>query len=149
MKKRLSRSKPLKRGKPPRRGKRPRVREADPLGDYRAMVKFLTPIWSRIIRARSRLCVICRVRPVTCAAHVFPKGHYPHIRFDLDCGVPLCTPCHVRFDSDHEWGTYHRVRLLGEEKYEALRLRGLSNAKTDLSLVRIQLEAEAKKEGIL
>jgi len=142
----IRRKKPIKRSSPPR------ARRPKKFGTHRERVKYLNEIWRRLIYLKSPngRCLICKTGKGNQAAHIFAKGPYPHMRFDLDNGVPLCVPCHRRFDGDNAWGYEWRQTLLGDpDTYERMKLRSVGRGKTDLQLVRLHLEAAAKAAGVV
>ena len=147
--------------KPPYRGPKPRkriprrslslktVRRLFDRESYRSRVKRANELWRRLIYRKSfdGKCVCCRVRPFKDAAHCFIKGKYPHLRFDLENGLPLCRfPCHRRIDSDHFAKEVLFRSWLGEARYEQLKLRAQSKSKLDMALVLASLQ-EATRRG--
>jgi hypothetical protein len=105
-------------------------------------VKYANSLWRDLIRAKepSGICPVCRKRPWHDAMHGFAKGPYPALRFELDNGAPGCRACHRRVDSDHHAKVEFWTRYIGAERYERLRLRAMSRAKTDLTLTIMSLE---------
>lgn len=139
-------------------GRRSRIRDRMPkaLGDHRERVKYANELWRRLIYAKApvvngvQVCKKCRKPFGLQAAHLFPKGAHPHMRFEVDNGEPLCFQCHRGphgIDSDHEEKLRFCVQILGEERYEALRLRSISRAKTDVRLEIMSMEFEFQKRG--
>jgi hypothetical protein len=88
---------------------------------------------------------MCFKRSWTDAAHIFPKGRYPHIRLDPENGVPACRPCHRIFDTDHELKVRFATQYLGPDGYERLRLRAISRGKTDVRLALMYLDRELER----
>jgi len=51
-------------------------------------------LWQQaIIKKHGKQCEICKKKDVHCH-HIFPKGLYGHLRFDVENGTPLCFYCH-------------------------------------------------------
>lgn len=68
------------------------------------------------------------------AAHVFSKGGFPHLRYDLDNGLSLCYRhhrwwAHIDPVDFTEWVRKH----LGEAKFEALKARAHQKKDVDTS----------------
>jgi hypothetical protein len=108
---------------------------------YREKVKVANDLWRHLIytKAVDGRCEVCGTQKGLQAMHLFPKGRYPHLRFDLSNGAPGCPGCHRRLTNDHEAHRDFCIRYLGEERYEKLRLRSISRAKMDIDLVLIYL----------
>jgi len=133
----------------PRRSLSPKmVKRLFNLQSYRSRVKQANELWRQAIYAKSqsptKLCLRCGIRPFADAAHCFTKGAYPHLRFDLDNGLPCCRPCHRRIDSDHFAKEQLFRAVLGDARYEALKLRAQSKAKLDMALVLVALQQWSK-----
>lgn len=140
----------MKPRKPIKRRKRPGAKQPDIHGNHRQRVKALNELWRRIIYTYepSGVCPMCHKRPHGQAAHIFAKGSAPAARFELDGGIPLCVPCHRRFDSDHELHQDFAVRYIGRTRYQRLYLRAYGRGKADHSAIRLELEREAQRRGI-
>jgi len=122
--------------------RRARVRKIG-AGSHAQQVRKANALWVALIRAKepSGICPRCHKSKWTDAAHLFTKGGYPGVRFDLDNGVPLCRMrCHRRIDSDHEAKREFALRYLGKERYEALRLRAIGRGKCDMLLTLMYLQ---------
>ena len=76
--------------------------------------------------------------------HIFPKGRYRHLKYDLENGAPGCPGCHRRLTNDHERHRNFCIQFLGAEKYEKLRLRSLSKERVDIDKVLEELERRTK-----
>jgi hypothetical protein len=72
--------------------------------------------------------------------HLFPKGRYRHLKWDLQNGAPGCAGCHRKLTNDHEAHRDFCIRYLGADQYEQLRLRTLLRDKVDLDVVLEILE---------
>lgn len=109
---------------------------------YRRKVKEANELWRHLIYRKTDglECLVCGTRKGLQAMHIFPKGRYPHLRFDLENGLPGCAGCHMRMTNNHELHRDHCIRLMGAEKYEALRLRSISTEKMDIDAVIEELK---------
>jgi 5-methylcytosine-specific restriction endonuclease McrA len=116
---------------------------------YREKVKEANELWRHLIYTKTvdGRCAVCGTSKGLQAMHLFPKGRYPHVRFDLDNGAPGCPGCHRRLTNDHEAHRNFCIRYLGSERYEALRMRSISRAKMDIDLVLLYLK-RMTDEGI-
>jgi hypothetical protein len=132
-----------------RRIKGRRKKDTMPAGlyGYRQKVKVADDLWRHLIykKAKDGECARChKVRGLQ-AMHVFPRGHYKHIQFELDNGIPGCAGCHRYLTNDHEEHRDFCIGFLGEQRYEALRMRSLSRGKADIDLVILYLRAETDR----
>ena len=106
------------------------------------MMEEANELWRHLIYKKADppgACSVCGTTRGLQAMHLFPKGRYPHIRFDLDNGAPGCPGCHRRLTNDHEKHRDFCIRFLGAETYEQLRLRSICRTKMDLSAVLLFL----------
>ena len=137
--------KPIQRsGRPKRSGKRiPRVTQT-PRGKEEAA---LNDLFSRVIRARDEICRIqLRCTPAferysQDAAHLFPKGAYPRLRWDLRNAVGACRDCH-RHMTKHpaEWQGWIKSRLNVQDWEDLMRIH-LVGPSPDRAEVRATLTA--------
>jgi len=112
---------------------------------YRQKVKEANELWRRLIYKKAvdgKRCAVCGTDKGLQAMHLFPKGRYPHLRFDLDNGAPGCPGCHRRLTNDHESHRDFCIRYLGPMRYERLRLLSISRAKMDIDMVLLYLKAK-------
>lgn len=127
-----------------RRIKGRRKKDTMPAGlySYRQKVKVANDLWRHLIykKAKDGKCARCGHAVGLQAMHVFPKGRYPHMRFDLDNGIPGCSGCHRLLTNDHEAHKNLAISYLGEPVYERLRLLSISRAKADIDLTIIYLK---------
>jgi hypothetical protein len=145
----------LKYPKPPKRGPKPptplrrrlRPRSAGVSTTHQQRVRACNKLWRLLIYAKapSGVCPRCLKRAWSDAAHCFTKGRYPHIRFEIDNGAPLCRVCHRIIDSDHLAKREFFERFLGPAIYAALELRAQSRGKADLMLVEIYLRSRVEE----
>jgi hypothetical protein len=117
------------------------------LDSYRERVKYANDLWRRIIRTKepTGLCPSCRRRKWVDAAHGWPKGPYPWMRFELTNGIPLCRVCHRRVDSDFAAKTELWVRYYGRPECDRLHVMSQFHGKLDMLLVIMFLEREVAK----
>lgn len=111
---------------------------------YRQKVKIANDLWRHLVYKKSKdgRCARCGRKGGLQAMHIFPKGKYPHLRFDLDNGIPGCAGCHIYLTNEHEAHRDFCIGYLGERRYEDLRMRSLLKAKCDVDLVIVQLRNE-------
>lgn len=111
-------------------------------GTYRQKVRKANELWRLLIYAKrpDGLCPRCFQRPWHDAAHIFTKGAYPAMRFELDNGAPLCRACHRRIDSDHKAKELFARAYLGEERYARLDLMSQGRGKCDVGLTILFLQ---------
>lgn len=81
--------------------------------------------------------------------HCWPKGPYRALSLELSNGCPGCRPCHRRLDSDHHAKREFFIGHVGPVEYERLRLMAMGRAKMDVDMAILELEAEARKRGLL
>lgn len=119
-----------------------RGRLARPIGSHRERVKYADGLCRQLARARVNgpACQVCGIRPWHDMMHGFAKGPYPALRHELDNLAMGCRPCHRRIDSDHLAKEQFWRRHIGDERYERLKLRAQSRAKSDLALTILHLE---------
>jgi len=124
------------------KGLRKKSYMAPALYGYRQKVKVANDLWRHLIykKAKDGKCAVCGMARGLQAMHLFPKGKYPHMRFELDNGAPGCPGCHNRLTNDHEAHRNFCIRYLGRDGYERLRLMSLSRAKVDVDLVILYLK---------
>lgn len=89
------------------------------------------------------------------AAHIFPKGQWKGMEFDLDNIITLCAyPCHLGSGGWHKdpleaqrWAAEH----LGQDFLDRLRMTAMArqNQRRDLKLIRIYLEQEKARLGAM
>jgi 5-methylcytosine-specific restriction endonuclease McrA len=112
-------------------------------------VKYADSIWRELIRRKepSGLCPNCLKREWSDAAHGWPKGYYPALRFEIDNGIPLCRPCHRRVDTDAHAKEQLWRRYIGDEAYDRLKLMAQARSRVDVGLTILYLER--LKDGTL
>ena len=126
--------------------RRARVRKIG-AGTHAQQVRKANILWRDLIRAKepSCLCPRCLKRCWHDAAHIFTKGAYPAMRFELDNGAPLCRPCHRRIDSDHMAKLEFALRYLGLERYARLALMSQGRGKCDMPLALMYLQQQTAR----
>src|SRR5882672_5175346 len=120
-------------------GRKPAVKG---LTRYRELVEDADALWRKLIYAKTtdgRCVVNLSHQRGLQAMHLFPKGHYPHLRHDPENGAPGCPGCHIELTNDHEKHRNFCIRFLGPARYERLRLRSLSVNKVDVRLSILEL----------
>ena len=109
--------------------------------------KQLDDLAREVIRLRDKVCRKCGSTSYLQVAHVISRSNHA-IRWDLDNLFLLCAGCHtMRRDSAHHdpLGFAEWVKeQLGQEKYEALRMRA-NCQKIDKSAVKLYLEQELRR----
>lgn len=95
-------------------------------------------------------CLKCGRRDRLSASHIYPKGRYQKMRFDLDNVKSLCFQCHMAFwhkdiEEAHEW--LHQT--LDKKRLDRLKLRSLVNdtKPLDYNAIKLYLTNEIKKYG--
>ena len=112
-------------------------------------VKQANELWRHLVykKAVDGKCAVCGTAKGLQAMHLFPKGRYPHLRFDLDNGAPGCPGCHRRLTNDHEAHRDFCIRYIGAMRYERLRLLSISRAKLDVDLVILYLKEKTSESN--
>lgn len=113
------------------------------LYSYRQKVKIANELWRHLIYRKTpdgRCAVNPSHKGGLQAMHIFPKGKYPHLRFDISNGAPGCSGCHIRLTNDHEAHRDFSIQFLGAAEYERLRLRSISRCKMDIDLEILNLK---------
>lgn len=113
---------------------------------YSQKVKIANDLWRHLIyrKAKDNMCPHCGKQGLQ-AMHIFPKKRYPHIRFELDNGLPGCAGLHRQLTNDHERHRDYCIGQLGAEAYERLRLRSISRAKMDIDLTILYLRQKTNE----
>ncbi len=114
---------------------------------HKQKVVIANDLWRHEIYKKepSGICPRCFLRKFIEAAHIFAKGPYPGMRFELDNGIPLCRTCHRRIDSDHKAKELFAKLYIGEDRYARLDLMSQGRGKTDVGMAILYLRAEAAK----
>lgn len=136
--------KPILRSAPPRRSAKrlPRVTQTE-RGKEESR---LNALFSRVIRSRMPYCRFAvrhpdELRPATDAAHLFPKGAYPRLRWDLRNAVGACRECHDYMGANKaELDAFMRLRLNVREREDLMRIH-LVGPSPDRAVVRMTLTA--------
>lgn len=114
---------------------------------YRQKVKVANDLWRHLIykKAKDGACARCGHKVGLQAMHVFPKGRYPHMRFDLDNGIPGCAGCHRLLTNSHEEHRAFATGYLGADVYQRLFLLSISRAKNDIDLSILYLQQKTNE----
>jgi predicted restriction endonuclease len=115
------------------------------LKGWRVLVKRADATFSLLVRALyDGRCVLCGSSYHVQCAHLFSRRYY-NTRWDPENAIALCARHHMRFTHKPiEWDELLR-RLLGEVRYEHLRIRAQMQFRGDLSLLLVALRAELKR----
>jgi len=74
-------------------------------------------------------CIFCKERAVQ-VHHVYSKGQWGHLRYDLDNGIPVCQSCHMdfhfRFNPDK---VPQLIKIKGKAWYERLKKKAYTKPK--------------------
>ena len=89
--------------------------------------KILKGLWSQTIKSRDNsICVRCGSVKKVAASHIYPKGRYRHMAYDLDNGVTLCFACHMGWWHKHPMDAYVWAHMyVGDKILAKLRARSL------------------------
>jgi len=141
--------KPIARSSAPRRSaeRLPRVTQTE-RGKEEAR---LNGLFSRVIRLRDEVCQI-RLRCTPAferysqdAAHLFPKGSHPRLRWDLRNAAGACRDCHTFIDSHKaEREAFIKSRLNVQDWEDLMRIH-LSGPSPDRAEVRATLTAALRR----
>ena len=117
---------------------------------HRQLVVTADRLWRFLVYAKEPLgiCPRCGIRWWHDAAHGFPKGPYPWLRFEIDNGLPLCRACHTRVDSDFHAKVTLWKRMVTPEAWARLELRAQAHCKTDVALTIVYLRQEYQRSGL-
>jgi len=110
-------------------------------------IKELDKLYSIAIQARDKKCIRCGSIKTLCASHIYPKGTYRKMRWDLDNAFCACYRCHMHFwHKDvilaHQW----LIETLPEERLTRLKIRSQVIDKTplDYHILKLYLQNEIK-----
>lgn len=110
--------------------------------------KVLRPLLSKACLARdNHECIRCGATSRLSASHIYPKGSYRSMEYDLDNVKTLCYRCHLHFWHKNpmeakEW----LVKTLPKSRLDRLLLMSQqSGVKLDYNLTKIYLEQQLKK----
>ena len=102
----------------------------------------LNDLFSRVIRLRDPFCRIGQHRePSTDAAHLYAKGAYPRLRWDLRNAIGACRKCHSAMTvAPLTWESWVRANLNVHDWEDLMRIH-LSGPSPDRAEVRVTLTA--------
>ena len=60
------------------------------------------------------------IPPILDCSHIFPKGKYPEIRFDLDNVMVQCRTCHEWYGNNPKEGAEWVRTVISQERYKRL-----------------------------
>jgi 5-methylcytosine-specific restriction endonuclease McrA len=110
-------------------------------------------MFSQLIRARANwICARCQKsfafdRPLLQCSH-FHSRRLKSVRFDPENAEALCWRCHHHLDAHPQEHVGWKRQRLGEERFEALRVRAQRIGKVDLIEIRDALEMLAIECGL-
>jgi len=101
-----------------------------------------------VIERDGKQCLRCGTTENLQASHIFPKGKYPKMRFDVENIKILCFSCHI--------GWWHKNIILagewiqtaiGRDRYKRIVSRAsfVDRSRMDLQLVQLDLLQQLKK----
>lgn len=111
----------------------------------RKLVSELDGLVRTLVFARDgHQCVRCGKTANLQAAHIFPKGHYPRLRFDLLNVLTLCVGCHLYCCHKDPLGFSAWL----DEKYplrrNQLQVIAATAMRVDMKLLRVGLRYEVE-----
>ena len=96
------------------------------------------------------MCLKCGKTNNLHASHIYPRGKYPKMQFDIDNVKVLCLGCHLYWWHKHpieakDWA----IKALGSKRLNSLKKRANTINKNlwDFKKIKKQLEKELKKYG--
>jgi len=111
-------------------------------------IKKLDKLFSEYIRKRDGKCLKCGKKTNLQTAHIHSRRHF-NTRWDETNAVTLCVRCHLFWAHKEpveftEWVK----KLLGEKKYENLKIRARTIVKgQDLKAIEIYLKEKLKENN--
>lgn len=109
----------------------------------------LEKLFHSAIRLRDKAqCKRCGSNVRLSASHIYPKGTYQKMRYDIDNALLLCYRCHIHWwhkNPIEAWEWY--TKTVDKNIQERLKLRSQYTDKTpqDWKLIKIVLEAKIKE----
>ena len=101
------------------------------------------------VMLRDRCCLRCGKTDRLHASHIYPRGKYPKMSFDVDNVKALCVGCHLYWWHKHpieakEWAE----KTLGEERLSKLKKQSNTINKNKLNFKELEIEIKNKIEEI-
>lgn len=119
------------------------------MNDKRKIIIELDGICRQIVLKRERgKCQMSNIRYNLAVAHLWGKGAYPHLRFDIENLFLLYRDIHDKFDKEKEYRTVFKAFALvklGAKRYD--KLAGRAQVSTGSKSIRYykELREELKK----
>jgi len=130
-------------------GQRTLCKQSKKFLSNRELRKKCHDLWTAIHKKRHPRCEWCKVNATKDVHHIFTKGAYPAIRFDIDNGICLCRGCHWKVRRKQEEFRDFLIQYRGHDYYEALKTRAMLHKKVDYAMALIILEKIWKEERCL
>lgn len=138
---------PLRRYTPLRRTRlgRPRKYMRRKTARQRTIQELDRLVRERVLTRDKHSCQKCGKTSQLQAAHVFPKGRYPHLRFEEYNLITLCIGCHLYWAHKDPIGFHDWLEVVEPGKIQRLREMDATAPKVDVKLLLTVLRAEASK----
>jgi 5-methylcytosine-specific restriction endonuclease McrA len=96
-----------------------------------------------VIERDGKGCLRCGRTDQIQSSHIFPKGKYPKLRFDIDNLKLLCMPCHIFWWHRDIQAAADWIRTaIPQERYDRLlkRVMYVDRSPLDLKLIELELK---------
>ena len=121
------------------------IRSSKKSSDRKRMISELDQLVRKLVMERdNNECVRCGKKILLAAAHIFPKGKYPRLRFELLNVLSLCYYDHMEFGHKDPVGFTQWLEGKYPGRIETLREMSSTAAKLDLKELLIALRLEVK-----
>lgn len=111
--------------------------------------KILTALLREVMLARDgHRCQKCRTTENLQMSHIYPKGKYRKLEFEVDNVVTLCTGCHLFWWHKNPLDAADWIKgYMAPDRYSRLLLRSqvIDKSPIDYNLLKLYLEQELKK----
>ena len=119
--------------------------------ERKKLKKYLDDLCKKIVKERAMQrvggCERCLTRKKSISeldwAHCQPRNRLS-TRWDIDNAAGFCGGCHIYLDNNHDEKREFFIKLLGEERYELIRMQSLISQKVDYDLIKLYLEQKIK-----
>ena len=93
-------------------------------------------LWKQIIISKSPICEVCGKEPTITGHHFYYKSNYPHLRFDLDNGIPIGISCHFTcHHKDPKLITDKIIDKRGENWHQLLKTKSQERLKSGFQTI--------------
>lgn len=102
-----------------------------------------------VVFARDKYkCLRCRRQVTLAPAHIYPKGAYRKLEFEIKNVITLCYPCHFSFAHKDplEFTDWLNKNIPWIEELKEMKKNDVG-LKLDYNLIKLYLEQELKKYG--